>query len=418
MHRFLFFLWLLGAMALQWPVATTVLAADLPARPSPFQFITDQGQLLSPGDAKKLESGLRRYADNTGTQIVVVTVPTLAGRDIADYGRALGEAWGVGQRGKNNGLVVLLAGQEHKVTIQAGSGLRNVITPELTARVINQQMTPSFKQGNYFAGLRTGLNTLMLAANPSSDPRKNEPGATPHSATNPSATSTQVDEVPATAAAPEPAVTPPYSAPEPQSSGFGIETLLVGALVVGGIIWLLSKLFRRRTTPANSPVPGRNAPDFLPNSPTGPTAGYSPNNGTTSAPDFLPNRSGIGGSGIGGGMSGSGMGGALLTGAAAAAGAYLGNRMASGHNQPESTHLSPDDNRPALDNGVGSATSGGFPFMNDTNASSETAPDYFSESADSSPDYFSSDDSSYNDTSSDDTGGSGFDSTDDNTGSW
>ena len=184
MHRFLFLLLLLLSVELRAPATVAAqsesaapTAEGLPARPSPFRFVTDEAKLLSPADVKTLESGLRRYADNMGTQLVVVTVPTLGGRTVADYGRALGQAWGVGQREKNNGIVVLLSGQERKVTIQPGSGLQSVITPELTARVINDQMTPSFKQGKYFAGIRTGLNTLMLAANPESNPQKDQPAS-------------------------------------------------------------------------------------------------------------------------------------------------------------------------------------------------------------------------------------------------
>jgi uncharacterized protein len=175
MPRFVFLIFMLVLSALGQAVSAAP-ADELPPRPTPFRFVNDQAQLLAPADAKKLESGLRRYADNTGTQIVVVTVPSLGGRDVSDYGRELGQAWGVGQRDKNNGVVVLLGAQEHKVTIQAGSGLRDKVTPELTSRIINQDMTPRFKQGNYFAGLRAGLNTLMLAANPDSKPQASPAG--------------------------------------------------------------------------------------------------------------------------------------------------------------------------------------------------------------------------------------------------
>ena len=128
MNRLLLFvLLLLGAVG-AGPAAAQTGEAGLPPRPTPFKFVNDQANLMAPADAKKLDSGLRRYADNTGTQIVVVTVPSLGGRDVADYGRALGTAWGVGQRDKNNGVVVLVGAQERKVSIQPGSGLRDVIT--------------------------------------------------------------------------------------------------------------------------------------------------------------------------------------------------------------------------------------------------------------------------------------------------
>ncbi|WP_052695158.1 TPM domain-containing protein [Hymenobacter sp. AT01-02] len=444
MNRFLIFLLLLVATGLGGlPRSAAQSTEGLPARPSPFRFVTDEGKLLNEADAKTLESGLRRYADNTGTQIVLVTVPSLGGRDVADYGRALGESWGIGQRDKNNGVVVLIGAQDRKVTIQAGSGLRNQITPELTSRVINQQMTPSFKQGRYFAGVRSGLNALMLAAHPESNPNKDKAAAATNGATagtDGAATSSGIgagapssglsDELPPRVDTPEPVATP-TPVTEPASSGFGIGTLVLGALVIGGGIWLVSKLFRRRT---QTPGPTGTTPDFLPNRPNQPTPPYQPNQpnrptgnygnqggyGGQPAPDFLPNRSG---------GTGSGMGGMLMTGAAAAAGAYLGNRMANGHsdNNENYSHLNPqsDPNQNQnLDAGTaaaGGAAAGGFPFLGDSGAASTDAgPDYFSEDVnDSSPDYFSSDDNgSYDDTSSDDTGGGGFDDDNSNSGSW
>ena len=146
MARLLLLVLLFTSLGLSGNRALAQAPDGLPPRPAPFRFVNDQAQLLAPADAKKLEGGLRRYADNTGTQVVVVTVPSLGGRDVADYGRALGTAWGVGQRDKNNGVVVLVSAQEHKVTVQAGSGLKSSITPEVTRRII-AQMTPSFKQG-------------------------------------------------------------------------------------------------------------------------------------------------------------------------------------------------------------------------------------------------------------------------------
>ncbi|MVN78314.1 hypothetical protein GO988_18445 [Hymenobacter sp. HMF4947] len=393
--------------------ASAAPADGLPTRPVPFTFVTDQGNLLAPADAKKLEGGLRKYAETTGTQVVVVTVPSLNGTDVADYGRQLGTAWGVGQRDKNNGVVVLLAAKEHKVTIQAGSGLKSAVTPELTNRIINQEMTPAFKQGNYFAGLRKGLNTLMLAANPSSDPRKNATAATASNAattTTPTASSNLASETSPTSAVDPVGVQQTEAAPT--SSGFGMGSLLIGALVIGGGIWLLMKLFRRNNGANNA----NQAPNFMGNRPNNPTPNFgAPNAGYQQ-----------GGPGYGAApSSGSGMGGILATGAAAAAGAYLGNRMSQGH-ESNNAGQNFDGNSAAGLGGAGAAAAGtgaaGDYFSSrggDANTNAE--PDYFSgdnNSADSSGDYFSSDNSSYDDTSSDDTGGGGFDSTDDNSGSW
>ena len=423
MPRFLFFVFCaLMLVGLRAPAVAQAGAAGLPPRPVPFRFVNDQARLLAPADAKRLESGLRRYADTTGTQVVVVTVPTLGGRPVADYGRALGEAWGVGQRSKNNGIVVLLGAREHQVTIQPGSGLQGVITPEVTSRVI-AQMTPGFKQGNYFAGLRKGLSALMLAANPSSNPNRSPAGAPasiPAAAGSAGPTGTNSSDNAAVPAAPltnDPIMARP--APEPASPGFGLGGLLLGALVVGGGLWLLLRLFRgRRAASAPTAAP----PDFLPNRPAGP-AGYGPG----------PAGGGYGGApGVGGGGGGMGVGGMLATGAAAAAGAYLGNRMASGHDSGAGNGLNADgtaprnlDPNPAAGPGAGATGTGAADdYFGARNAGADSpAPDYFSDenvAADSAPtDYFSADDnSSYDDTSSDDTGGGGFDSDSDNSGSW
>ncbi|GAA4494798.1 hypothetical protein GCM10023172_05530 [Hymenobacter ginsengisoli] len=432
MYRFLLLALLFVGAGLGRP-ALAQTDSGLPARPVPFTFVTDQGNLLSAADAKKLDNGLRSYADKTGTQVVVVTVPSLGGRSVADYGRALGTAWGVGQRDKNNGLVVLIGAKEHKVTIQPGSGLASSITPAVVNRVINQEMTPAFKQGNYFQGLRTGLNTLMVTANPSSDPRK-QAGATAATSTGEAAAATSgelTDNPGRTASAMQSQMNDPsgsqqseVSAPAPSGPGMG--TLLIGALIIGGVLWFIIRMFRGRSA-ANT---NNGSPNFYPN------GGNAPRPNQPNQPNFYPNQGGNPGPGYGGGYpnqggsSGSGMGGILATGAAAAAGAYLGNRLGGSHDSgsaPQHFDTGSVGNAGAAGAaGTGAAgdyfagRDGGTSGGNSDNFSSND--DYFSNNnssgGDSSGDYFSSDNSSYDDTSSGDTGGGGFDSNDDNSGSW
>ncbi|OON71105.1 hypothetical protein B0919_03705 [Hymenobacter sp. CRA2] len=406
-------MWLLVGWS---PALRAAPADELPSRPKPFRFVNDQASLLSAADAQTLEKGLRQYAAKAGLQIVVVTVPSLGGRDVADYARQLGTAWGVGQRDKDNGLVLLIAAQEHQVSIQAGSGLRQQITPALTSSVISQQLAPSFKQGNYFAGLRAGLNKLMQAADPSGTARPEQPASASNDALSSSAAPATVDASSSALEAPgaDPAETPfsPTAQPEPVSApspGFSIGGMLIGALLLGGAVWLITRLFRRRTT---APDP---APNFYPNQGGPGPGGYNQAGGygrgpAGPAPDFYPNR---------GAGSGNGLGGVLLTGAAAAAGAYLGNRMASGHDHDSyANNVNPGDNAntPPLPTGQG-----GFPALGGAGGGyadqDDPTPDYFSDDATNSPDYFS-DDSSYDDPSSDNTGGGGFDDDNSNSGSW
>ncbi|MBF9236199.1 TPM domain-containing protein [Hymenobacter sp. BT683] len=434
MHRLLLIVFAFLWAGLGQPMAAQSGGdAGLPPRPTPFKFVNDQAQMMAPADAKKLESGLRRYADNTGTQVVVVTVPSLDGRTVADYGRALGEAWGVGQRDKNNGIVVLLSKQERQVTIQPGSGLQNTITPSVTSRVISE-MTPGFKRGDYFAGLRTGLNTLMATANPDSAPQGAQTNNASAAGTGAGADANltapgaaDVDVAKSPGVENDPLLTPPSTDSTP--SGFGIGTILMMVVAGGGLLWVVSRLFRRKSAPeaapASSSASASPAPDFLPN--------RNPNVGPNNGPGNVQRGgSNFGGGGFGGmgGMGGGGMGGILATGAAAAAGAYLGNRMASGHEAPgqglagEGTSNF-DPNTAAGAAGAGAVGTGAAnDYFSTRDGGSDTpAPDYFSadESADNaSPDYFSSDDnaSSYDDPSSGDVGGGGFDGTDDNSGSW
>ncbi|MDJ0366352.1 TPM domain-containing protein [Hymenobacter sp. H14-R3] len=426
MYRFVVIALLLAGVGLGQPAAAQT-AADLPARPVPFTFVTDQGKLLSATDAKKLDGGLRSYAEKTGTQVVVVTVPSLGGRSVADYGRALGTAWGVGQRDKNNGVVVLLSAQEHKVTIQPGSGLASVITPAVTSRIIGE-MTPAFKQGNYFAGLRSGLNTLLVTANPGSDPRKATAGAAASgvAATNPAATSANLSDNSAAPVTNDPVGAQQSEVAAPASSGIGMGTLLLGALVIGGILWFVIKMFRNKSAAAQSGgTPnfypnqgGTNRPNQNPNQPN-----FYPNQGGNQGPGNLNNQGNNSGGGIGS------MGGILATGAAAAAGAYIGNRMSSHGGNDSAQHLSNNSDTPGL--GAGAAGAAGaagtgaagdyFSSRGGNGGAGNDSPDYFSgndAASDSSGDYFSSDNSSYDDTSSDDTGGGGFDGGSDNSGSW
>jgi len=382
-------------------------AADgVPARPQPFTFVTDQAGLLQPADVKRLDNGLRRYADNTGTQVVVVTVPSLGGQDVNAFARQLGSSWGVGQKGKDNGLVVVIAKQEHKLSIEPGSGLSATITPSVIQQAISK-MTPQFKQNNYNTGLREGLTYLMATANPSSAPKANEAAqASTPAAGGAALGSSAAPETSSAMNDPSGTTQAPVEAP---STGLPWGTLLLGGVVIVGGIFLLKKLFSRSNAASND----GNSPNFYPNRPNQPAPGNQPT--------FYPNQ---GGQGPGYGApqsSGSGMGGILATGAAAAAGAYLGNRLGGSHDDNNGHNFNNDNvnNNTGLGAGAaagGAAAAGGDDYFASRDNGGNSSPDYFSDAGDSndSGDYFSGGDSSYDDSS----GGGGFDDSGDNSGSW
>jgi len=119
----------------------------IPDKPQPPRLVNDFAAVLSPAETNALEQKLLHFNDSTSTQIVIVTVNDLGGDDITDFADRLGEKWGVGQKGKNNGIVVLIkptGGQgQRKARISVGYGLEGVI-PDATARkIVDNEMIPT-----------------------------------------------------------------------------------------------------------------------------------------------------------------------------------------------------------------------------------------------------------------------------------
>lgn len=135
------------------------IAQQLPPKSS--TLVTDYTNTLSPGEVQQLESKLVAFDDSTSTQIAVVLIKSVGDYDINDYGQKLGRAWGIGQQGKNNGIVLLVAIGDRKVAIQTGYGAEGAVTDYNTHEIIKNDITPRFKQGDYFGGLNAGTDDLM-----------------------------------------------------------------------------------------------------------------------------------------------------------------------------------------------------------------------------------------------------------------
>ncbi|MBF9222590.1 TPM domain-containing protein [Hymenobacter ruricola] len=154
--------WLL---VLLWALSALGAAAQsLPPRPNPPRLVNDLAGLLQPGEADALERKLVAYDDSTSSQIAVVTVPNLDGDDIADYAQKLYESWGIGRKGKNNGILILVAQQEHLARIQTGYGLEGAVPDALAKRIISNTLVPAFKQNQYGAGLDRATDQLIALA--------------------------------------------------------------------------------------------------------------------------------------------------------------------------------------------------------------------------------------------------------------
>ena len=140
-------------------------AQTFPVRPSPPRLVNDLAGMLSADEVVRLEAKLVAYDDSTSTQIAIVTVPSIGDYDVADYGQKLAQAWGVGQKGQNNGLLILVAQQEHKTHIATGYGTEERVTDYNSRLILENTLKPAFQQSRYYDGLDQTSTALMQLLN-------------------------------------------------------------------------------------------------------------------------------------------------------------------------------------------------------------------------------------------------------------
>ena len=140
-------------------LAPTAFAA--PTFPPLTGRVVDDAHVLTPDVQADLTSKLAALEAKTGTQLVVVTLSSLQGDDIADYGYQLGRAWGVGQKGKNTGALFIVAPTEKKTRIEVGYGLEGVLTDAMSSVILNSQVLPRFRQGDVPGGVVAGTDAII-----------------------------------------------------------------------------------------------------------------------------------------------------------------------------------------------------------------------------------------------------------------
>lgn len=142
-----------------------LMAQDFPEPMQPRRIVNDFTGMFSTGQTEALEQKLRNFNDTSSTQIAVVTVPSLEGYDPNDYAQRLAEKWGIGQKGKDNGILLLVkpkSGREKgQVAIAVGYGLEGVVPDAIASRIIRNEIIPQFQNGNYFAGINNATNVLI-----------------------------------------------------------------------------------------------------------------------------------------------------------------------------------------------------------------------------------------------------------------
>jgi uncharacterized protein len=123
--------------------------------------VVDNANLLDPATIQAITQKSEALERTTGRQLVVATVPSLDGYEISDYGYRLGRAWGLGEKDKNNGVLLLVAPNERRLTIQVGYGLEPVFTDALSGRIIRDVITPRFKAGDFPGGISAGVDEIV-----------------------------------------------------------------------------------------------------------------------------------------------------------------------------------------------------------------------------------------------------------------
>ncbi len=136
-------------------------ATAAPQFPTLTGRVVDDAHILSDTTRRDLTGKLAALEEKTSRQLVVVTVPSLQGYEISDYGYQLGRAWGIGQKKLNNGVLFIIAPNEHRTRIEVGYGLEPILTDALSSVIIQTKVLPAFRNGEFDAGVTAGTDALI-----------------------------------------------------------------------------------------------------------------------------------------------------------------------------------------------------------------------------------------------------------------
>jgi uncharacterized protein len=155
-------------------------AAAGPTFPQLTGRVVDQAGLLSQAARQKLTAELAKEEQSDGNQVVVVTLKSLDGYDIRDYGYQLGRHWGIGQKGKDNGVLLIVAPNERKVSIEVGYGLEGTLTDALSDTIIRNAIVPQFRRGDMQAGILAGVKSILAVVHGDTSVAQSAPRMLPH----------------------------------------------------------------------------------------------------------------------------------------------------------------------------------------------------------------------------------------------
>src|SRR5690606_30470285 len=169
------------ALALLLAFGCTGLALAEPELPALSGRVVDTAGLLDPASEEQISAMFTAHEQASGEQLVVVTLPTLQGRSIEEFGVALGRHWGIGQKSEDNGALLIVARDERKVRIEVGYGLEGRLTDAQASLIINNLIIPAFRQGDFAGGIRDAAAAMVqvLGGEPLAQPAAPAAGEAP-----------------------------------------------------------------------------------------------------------------------------------------------------------------------------------------------------------------------------------------------
>ncbi len=154
-------------------LSVSLFALDVPVLRS---RVTDMAGVLSPSERQHIEERLYLFETQTSNQLAVLIIPTLEGEVLEDYSVRVVDKWKLGDKTKENGILLLIVSNDRKMRIEVGYGLEGALTDLIASQIIRNDIAPYFRQGNYYAGIAAGLNSIMQATRNEykADPRQYE----------------------------------------------------------------------------------------------------------------------------------------------------------------------------------------------------------------------------------------------------
>jgi uncharacterized protein len=168
MKRFALWLALLATLLLS---SASYASMPIPPAPTGDDYIVDNADILTDEQETTLNKRLTEYEARTSTEIAILTVKEIKDDYIENASLSVAREWGIGQKDKNNGALLMISVDDRKLRIEVGTGLEGDLTDSRSGQIIRNRITPAFKTGDYYSGITSGVDGMILAINAEDDPQ-------------------------------------------------------------------------------------------------------------------------------------------------------------------------------------------------------------------------------------------------------